>query len=165
MKAIKIALIGLLLLPALVLAEGRIAVLDMEAALGASKQAQALREKLQLEFSAEEAELRQLSEEGNALKAKMEKEASFMSDDDRQAMMAQIQQKYNQFQALGNRIKQETQTRERDFLQQLRPEVEKILKAMVDAEKIELILNKKGVVYAQPATDLTPRVVEELNKL
>lgn len=165
MKAFKIALIGLLLLPTLVLAEGRVAVLDMEAALGASKQAQVLRQKLQLEFSAEEAELRQLSEEGNALKAKMEKESSFMSDEDRQAMMAQVQQKYQQFQALGNRIKQETQARERDFLQQLRPEVEKILKTMVESGQIDIIVNKQSVIYANPDSDLTPRVVEELNKL
>lgn len=165
MKTIKTALLGLLMLPALVLAEGRIAVLDIEAALSASKQAQTLRQKLQQEFTAEEAELRKLSDEGNALKVKMEKQASFMSEDDRNAMVADIQQKYQQFQALGNRIKQETQTRERDFLEQLRPEVEKILKAIIDAGKIEIILNKKGVIFAQPAVDLTPQVVEELNKL
>ena len=165
MKAIKMALIGLLLLPALVLAEGKIAVLDIEAALGASKQAAALREKIQLEFSAEEAELRQLSEQGNAMKAKLEKEASFIGEDERKQMMADIQSKYKEFQALGQRIKQEAQSRERDFLQQLRPEVEKILKRVVEEEKIDIILNKKGVVYAKPSTDLTPRIVEELNKL
>jgi outer membrane protein len=165
MKAIKIVLIGLLLLPALALAEGRIAVLDMDAALGESKQGQALREKMQMEFAAEQAELRQLSEQGNALKAKLEKESSFMSDDDRKQMLSQIQKKYQQFQVLGNRLEQETQARERDFVQQLRPEVETILKAIVEADQIDIILNKKTVVYVKPAADLTPRVVEALNKL
>ncbi|MEH6652160.1 MAG: OmpH family outer membrane protein [Motiliproteus sp.] len=165
MKAIKLALIGLLLLPALVLAEGKIAVLDMEAALASSKQAAALREKIQLEFSAEEAELRQLSDQGNAMKAKLEKEASFIGEDERKQMMADIQTKYQEFQSLGKRIKQEAQSREREFLQQLRPEVETILKRLVEEQKIDIIINKKGVVYAQPAADLTPRVVEELNKL
>lgn len=165
MKAIKTALIGLLLLPALAFAEANIAVLDMEAALGASKQATALREKLQLEFSAEEAELRQLSEQGNAMKAKLEKEASFIGEDERKQMLADIQTKYKEFQSLGQRIKQEAQIREREFMQQLRPEVEKILKRIVEEEKIDIIVNKKGVVYARPQTDLTPRIVDELNKL
>ena len=165
MKAIKIALLGVLMLPALALAEVKIAALDMEAALAASKQAKELRQKLQQEFAAEEAELRKLSEEGNALKAKLEKEASFMSEEDRQQLMADIQQKFQEFQGLGNRIKQEGQVREREFLQQLRPEVEAILKKIVESEKVELILNKKGVVYIEPSMDLTPRVVEELNKL
>ncbi len=165
MNAIKVALIGLLLLPALVLAEGRIGVLDMEGALAASKQAQTLREKLQKEFSAEEAELRQLSEEGSALKTKLENEGSFMSDDERQKLTALVQQKYQQFQRLGNRLKQETQGRERAFLQQLRPQLEVILQAIVEADKLDLIVNKKGVVYVQPNLDLTQRVVDELNKL
>ena len=165
MKAIKATLLGLLMLPALVLAEGRIAVLDMEAALAASKQAQTLREKLQQEFVAEESELRKLSEEGNALKEKLEKEGSFMSDDEREKLTALVQQKYKQFQGLGNKVKQETQGREREFLQELRPQIEVILQALVDADNIDIIMNKKGVVYAQPALDLTPKLVEELNKL
>ncbi|MEH6469608.1 MAG: OmpH family outer membrane protein [Halopseudomonas sp.] len=165
MKAIKFALIGLLMLPVLVLAESSIAVIDMEAALAASKQAQTLREKLQQEFAAEESDLRKLSEEGNALKAKLEKEGSFMSDEERQQLRTQVQQKYQQFQSLGNQVKQETQSREREFLQQLRPQIEVILQAIVDSDKIDVILNKKGVVYAQPTMDLTQRVVDELNKL
>lgn len=165
MKTIKIALISLLLLPTWVLAEGRIAVLDMEAALSASKQAQSLREKLKQEFSAEEAELRTLSEEGNALKTKLENEGSFMSDDERQSLTMLVQQKYQQFQGLGNQIKQETQSREREFLQGLRPQIEVILQRIVEGEQLDIILSKKGVVYVKPALDLTPRLVEELNKL
>ncbi|MFT6917073.1 MAG: outer membrane protein [Motiliproteus sp.] len=165
MKNFKVALLGLLLLPALVLAEGRIAVLDMDAALAASKQAQSLRAKLQQEFVTEEAELRTLSEEGNALKAKLENEGSFMSDAERQKLSSLVQQKYKQFTSLGNQVKQATQVRERDFLQQLRPKIETIMKALVESEKLDMIVNKKGVVYVQPELDLTPRLVEELNKL
>ncbi|MEH6824848.1 MAG: OmpH family outer membrane protein [Motiliproteus sp.] len=165
MKAIKVALIGLLLLPALALAEGRIGVLDMEGALAASKQAQTLREKLQQEFSAEEAELRKISEEGSALKTKLQNEGSFMSDDERQQLTALVQKKYQQFQTLGNQLKQETQGRERAFLQQLRPQLEVILKAIVEADELDIIVNKKGVVYVKPSMDLTQRVVDELNKL
>ena len=165
MKILKVALVGLLLLPSLVLAEGRIAVLDMEAALAASKQAQTLREKLQQEFVAEESELRKLSEEGNALKAKLEKQGRFMSDEEREKLTALVQQKYQEFQGLGNRVKQETQGRERDFLQELRPQIEVILQTLVDTDNIDIIMNKKGVVYARPTLDLTPRLVEELNKL
>ncbi len=165
MNTLKIALLSFLLLPALALGEGRIAVLDMETALAASKQAQVLREKLQQEFVAEEAELRKLSEEGNALKTKLENEGSFMSDDERQKLTLLVQQKYQQFQGLGNRLKQETQGREREFLQQLQPQIEVILQALVDTQQLDIILNKKGAFYVQPALDLTPRLVEELNKL
>jgi outer membrane protein len=165
MKMIKVALIGLLLLPALVLAEGRFAVLDMEKALAASKQAQSLRAKLQQEFVTEEAELRKLSDEGNVLKAKLENEGSFMSDAERQKLASLVQQKYQQFQSLGNKVKQATQVRERDFLQQLRPQIEVILQAIVESDKLDMIVNKKGVVYVQPELDLTPRLVEALNKL
>jgi outer membrane protein len=165
MKAIKTLAAALMLLPGLVWAEAKIAVLDMEAALSASKQAQVLRDKLQQEFTAEQEELRKLSDEGNALKDKLEKQGSFMSEDERKQLMAEIQLKYQQFQGLGNKVKKEGQARERQFLEELRPELEKVLKQIVEAEDIDVILHKKSIIYAEPNIDLTARIVEELNKL
>lgn len=165
MKAIKTLLTAALLLPALVLAEGKIAVLDMEMALSASKQAQVLRDKLQQEFTAEQDELRKLSEEGNALKEKLEKQGSFMTEDERKQLMTEVQLKYQQFQGLGNRIKQEGQARERQFLEELRPELEKVLQKIVEEEGIEVILHKKSAIYTDAKIDLTKRIVDELNKL
>lgn len=163
MKLFKVALLGLLL-PTLALAEGRIAVVDMEGVIRASNQASAFTEQLRQEFAADEVSLRKLSDEGNALKEKLTKEGDFMNSGDRDALLAQVKAKYDEFQQLGNRLKQVTQDRERDFLKQLQPQVEVILQQLVDQEKIDVILNRRNVIYAKPELDLSPKVLELLNK-
>ncbi|WP_421866843.1 OmpH family outer membrane protein [Motiliproteus sp.] len=165
MKALKTVLLAVLLMPGFALAETKIAVLDMEAAISATKQAGVLREKMKQEFSAEEDQLRQLSEEGNALKAKLKKESSFLSDADRRQLLAQIQKKFQEFQTLGNQLKQQRLGREQAFLTEMRPQIETILKELVQTQEIDIILNRKGAVYVDPKLDLTPVVAEELNKL
>lgn len=165
MKLLKMLLLGALLLPGLVLAETKIAVLDMEAALSATKQASELREKLKQEFTAEETQLRQLSEEGNSLKDKLKQESSFLSETDRRQLMAQIQNKFQEFQVLGNQLKQQRVAREQQFLTDMRPQIETILKDLMKKEGIDIILNRKGAVYVDPQLDLTPKVAEELNRL
>ncbi|WP_210397013.1 OmpH family outer membrane protein [Motiliproteus sediminis] len=164
MKSLKVALLGLLLLPALGWAEARIAVLDMDGVIRSSKLAEDLREQLRQEFADEELALRKLSEEGNALKAKFEKESDFMSAGDREIMLGQIKNKYEEFQALGNQIKQQTQDRERAFLDQLRPQVEEVLRELVAEQKIDIILNRRAAIYINPEMDLSAAVLERLNQ-
>ena len=163
MKAIKHALLTLCLFPVLAWGE-TVAVLDIESAIRASKPAADFRAQIQQDFSAEQAQLRQLSDQGNALKEKLEKEADFLSQDERERLVEQVQAKYQEFQQLGNRLKQQTQQREQAFLEQLRPQVEAILEGLVKEREIDLIFNKNALVYVKPDLDLTAQVVEKLNQ-
>jgi len=164
MKSLKGALLGLLLLPTLALAETRVAIVDMEGVIRASEQANTLREKLRQEFAADELALRKLSDEGNALKEKLAKEGDFLNSTDRDALLTQVKGKYEEFQQLNGRLKQAMQERERDFLEELRPQVEVILQQLVEQEKIDVILNRRSVIYANPDLDLSPKVLDLLNK-
>lgn len=163
MTAIKHALLAVCLLPVVAWGE-TVAVLDIESAIRASKPAAAFRAQVQQDFTAEQAQLRQLSEQGNALKEKLEKEADFLSQDERERLMGQVQAKYQEFQVLGNRLKQQTQQREQAFLEQLRPQVEDILQGLVVEREIDLIFNKNAVVFVKPDLDLTAQVIEKLNQ-
>ncbi|WP_207061752.1 OmpH family outer membrane protein [Motiliproteus sp. SC1-56] len=163
MKAIKNTVLALCLLPVAAWGE-TIAVLDIESAIRASKPADEFRQQLNEEFSTEQAQLRQLQEQGNALQEKAQKEADFLSEEERQRLMGDIQAKYQEFQQLSNRLKQRSQQREQAFLEQLRPQVEAILQKMVDDQDIDVILNKKALVYAKPDLDLTQAVVDKLNQ-
>ena len=163
MKLIKFALLGLLL-PTLALAETRVAIVDMEGIIRASNQANTLREQLRQELAPDEVSLRKLSEEGNALKDKLAKEGDFLSGADRDALLEQVKGKYEEFQQLNNRLKQTMQERERAFLDQLRPQVETILQQLVEEEKIDVILNRRNLIYANPDLDLSAKVLDLLNK-
>ncbi len=163
MKSWKLLLALVLTVPMLANA-ANIAVLDVEGAIRASKQAQDLRAQLSEQFAGEQERLKGLAEEGNALKQKLEKEGDFLSEDERKTMVQQVQQKFQAFQQLKASMQQKTQQQERAFLEQLRPKVEEILKVIVEKNGIDLIFNKRALVYTQPQMDLTAQVIEELNK-
>ncbi len=163
MKSLKLLLALVLTVPMLANA-ANIAVLDVEGAIRASKQAQDLRAQLSEQFAGEQERLKGLAEEGNALKQKLEKEGDFLSEDERKTMVQQVQQKFQAFQQLKASMQQKTQQQERAFLEQLRPKVEEILKVIVEKNGIDLIFNKRALVYTQPQMDLTAQVIEELNK-
>ena len=165
MKLLKSLLVVCFMLPALVMAaSGKMAVLDVEGAIRASKQVKELRAQLQGQFAAEQQRLKLLAEEGNALKEKMQKESDFLSEDERKSLLIEVQQKFQAFQQLKKNLQQQAQQQEQAFLKQLRPKVEEILKVLVEKHDIELIFNKRALVYTKPKLDLTAQVIEELNK-
>ncbi|MEH6626302.1 MAG: OmpH family outer membrane protein [Motiliproteus sp.] len=163
MKSLKLLLTLVLMLPMVATAEN-IAVLDVEGAIRSSKQVQVLRAQLTEQFAGDQKRLKSLADEGNTLKQKMEKEGDFLSEDERKTLVLQIQQKFQAFQQLKGDLQKESQKQERAFLEQLRPKVEEILKVIVEKNKIDLIFNKRALVYTQPQMDLTAQVIEELNK-
>lgn len=162
MKRLRTTLIGLLLLPVAAWSQ-TVAVLDVENAVRASQPAQAFRDKLKEEFAVEEQHLRNLSEEGNALKSKADKEGDFMSKEARQKLGAQIQAKYQEFQQYGQQLQSATKAREQEFLKGLKPDIEKIVQKLVEERDIDILLTKKAAVFVKPDLDLTPLVIERIN--
>lgn len=163
MKSLKLLLALVMTVPMLANA-ANVAVLDVEGAIRASKQVKELRAQLTEQFAGEQERLKGLADAGNALKQKLEKEGDFLSEDERKTLVQQIQQKFQAFQQLKASLQQESQKQERAFLEQLRPRVEEILKVLVEKNDIELIFNKRALVYTTPQMDLTAQVIEELNK-
>ncbi len=160
----KTAVAMILLLPALAQAEIKIAVLDVEGAILNSKQLQDARQQMESQFSDRRQQLEQLAEEGNQLKAKVEKEGDFLSADERKQLLLEIQSKFKQFQQMKQQLNQQVQQQEQQFLQQMRPQVLEILQTLVEKNDIDMIFNKRALVYGNPAMDLTAEVLEELNK-
>ncbi len=164
MRWFKVLVLALGLLPATLMAAGKVAVLDVEGAIRASKQVKELQAQLAEQFAGDRQRLQSLADEGNALKEKLEKEGDFLSADERKALVVQVQQKFKAFQQLKKGLQKQTQEQERVFLNQLRPKVEEILKELVEKHDFELIFNKRALVYSKPAVDITSQVVEALNK-
>ncbi len=163
-KLIKIIALFAALSPALTWAEGAIAVLDVEGVLRNSKQAEAFREQIRKDFAPQEQQLRALSAEGNALKSRLEKEGDLMGNDARQQLMQQVQAKFVEFQQYGAQVKQQTQERERAFFEQMKPQLESIIQGLVDSRDLQLVINKKAAVFSDPELDLSPIVLQQLNK-
>lgn len=161
----RVLLVVLALLPFTAQAEDyKIATVDMETAVASSTQYKDWKSQLTSKFTKEQAELKRLADEGNALKEKEKKESDFLSKEQRKELVVQIQRKFQEFQKLKAAVANETQRQEQQFLAQVRPNVEAIIRNLVAKEKIDILLNRRTLLFAKPDMDLTRQVIEELNK-
>lgn len=161
----RVLLIVLALAPFAAQAENyKIATVDMETAIASSTQYKDWKSQLASKFTKEQEELKRLADEGNALKEKEKKEADFLSKEQRKELVVQIQRKFQQFQQLKMAVGNETQRQEQQFLAQVKPNVEAIIRNLVEKEKIDILLNRRTLLFAKPDMDLTRRVIDELNK-
>jgi len=143
---------------------GAVAVLDVQQALLASDAATSFREELKKEFEGEERQLVDLEKQARALREKMQKNAGLSSDEEMNQLRMQFQKAFGEYQRRGQELQQQRAQREQAFVSEMKPQLDKIIREMIEQEDIALIVQKQAVIYAQPGLDITSKVVELLNK-
>lgn len=144
-------------------AELRIAVADTQAALMASDVAKKTVEKLQVELKVQRERMAQLKTEIEALQAKVQKDGAVMSDKDKKDIQKQAEGKFQEYNNLGQAVQKRTQEVQNELLQRMIPKMETAIDELQKASKYDIIIEKKNVIFADPAVDLTKKITEKLN--
>jgi len=147
-----------------VMAETRIGVVDLRQALFSSDEAQAFSERLQQDFSGDEARVREAQQEARKLQERLEKDGSMMNENERNKLTGEFQEKVQQFNRLKQRLDQTVSQRKQQFLESARPEVDAAVKELLEEHDLDLILPSEAVVYVKPEMDLTSQLLEKLNQ-
>ncbi len=141
----------------------RVATLDREAALLGTNAAQAAQEKLAVDMKPQRDKLEQLRRDIKGMEEKFVKEAATMSERDKKALREQADQKANEFNALIAQVQKRTQDAQQELLNRLLPSMQVVLEELRKSGNFDMIIDRRGVVYADPDLDLTKRVVDRLN--
>lgn len=152
-------------LTAQVFADTKIAVLDWRTALLGTEQASAEFKMINEALSADEKEVKDLAEQAKKLQDKLKKQASKLSDDEKRQLSKQIQEKAEEFQFLGQRLKKEQRERQETYVRGVRPLLDDAVKTVITDQKIDILLDRQAVTYVKPELDITALVIAELNKL
>lgn len=152
---------GLLAAPAL--AETKIAVADSQMALMASDAAKKAVEKLQGELKVQRDRMNQLKSEIEALDAKAKKDGAVMSTKDKQELQKQGEGKIQEYNNLGQTIQRRTQEVQNDLLQRMLPKMEAAIEELQKTNKFDIIIERKSVIFVDPAVDITKKITEKLN--
>ena len=150
-------------LPAL--AENKIGVVDIRAALFSSDAAKAFSKSIAGDFKTQEMEVRSVQESGHKLQERIKKDAAIMSDTERTKLALELEEKAKEFQYLKAKLDKAVAARKQVFLQESKPKVDTALKDVVDAGKFDLIFPRTSVVYSGQAFDITAKVIEKLNAM
>lgn len=145
-------------------ADLKVGVIDFQQVVEKSDPGQRVEAGLKQEGERMEAELTKDKEELEALKEKMEREAMVMSREAREEKEIEFRVKARNLQEKDQRYRAEFVGKQRQEIDKLRKVVLEIAQEIGKSEGYTLVVSKVGVLYNDPAVDLTDKVVKLLNQ-
>ncbi|WP_417545962.1 OmpH family outer membrane protein [Marinobacter sp.] len=145
-------------------AESRIGVVDLRQALFSSEDAKTFSESLQKDFAGDEEKVRETQEAARKLKERLEKDGAMMNESERNKLAGEFQEKVKEFNFLKQRLDSTVNQRKQAFLEEARPEVDAAVKELLEEHDLDLILPSEAVVYVKPEMNLTPQLLDKLNR-
>ncbi|HMX98559.1 MAG TPA: OmpH family outer membrane protein [Agitococcus sp.] len=154
---------GLLTTIAMPALAGNVAVADSQAAIMATETAKKTFEKLNNDMKPQRDRLEQLRKDIAAIEEKFQKNASVMSDKDKRDLQKQAESKLNEFKNLADAVQKRANEVQQEMLKTLIPKTEVVVEEIRKAGNYDIIIEKKNVIFADPAVDITKKITEKLN--
>ncbi len=142
---------------------GGVAVADSQAAIMATDAAKKMIDKLNTDLKPQRDRLEQLRKDISGFEEKFQKNASVMSDKDKRDLQKQAEAKVNEFKSLADGVQKRAQEAQQDLLKTLVPRTEVAVDELRKAGNYDIIIEKKNVIYADPAVDITKKITDKLN--
>ncbi len=165
-KYLKVALATLALaLPAASWAQGKVAVVDLQAAILQTDVAQKRLAEVrnQEDYKTDKAEFDRLKNEFDDLVSKFQKDAAVMSQDQQLASRKKLANKQADLEHVTGKLQQAEQAAGQALLQELSPVVQEVLRDLIKTEGIGLLMPRATVIHADPGYSITVKVTEKLN--
>jgi outer membrane protein len=148
-----------------VLAEVKIAVVDVQGAILQSEEAKRLLQQIQTEFKTEEDEIRKIQSEAAAMLERLQKDAEVMSDVEKRRIQQQIESRNNDFVYLRQKLQRQIEERQQELFAGIDGKVQKAIEALVKSDDYDLILPRQAALYVNEIYNITRKVTEKLNEL
>lgn len=157
----------LLLLPMLASAQGRIAVVDLQAAILQTDYAQERLAQLEdnEDFKADKANFDALRAERDELVASYQRDEAAMSDDQKAAARQRIQSKQADLEYLAQKLQASQQQNAQLVFQELAQAARAVLGQIIETDQIGLLLQQQNVIHADLGYSITAKVTDKLNQL
>jgi len=145
-------------------AEGtRIAVVNLQTVLETSVAGKAAQEQLKTQRDKLEGDLKQKGNELQELEKRLQRDSMVMSKETREDKEREFRIKASDFQALQKKYRSDLQDLERQLMGDLQKDISALVSEIGKKEGYQLVISSIGVLYSQPAIDITARLVQELN--
>lgn len=142
-----------------------IAVLNVQEALFNSDRAQQVDAAVREETSEDEQRVRELAQQAQELRQRMEQDASILSQEEQRRLNSQIEEIGVQYQYLVQKLQGIVQERQEQFQQDTTPLLVQAISQVVEEEGYDLVLRAEAALHFRSSYDITDRVTEILNQL
>ncbi|WP_111640329.1 OmpH family outer membrane protein [Marinimicrobium alkaliphilum] len=165
-KKLMAAAVLMLMTGAALADNGKVVVLDLQAAILSSSAAQQSFARLEqnAEYRAMIARLEEIRTELEELQQTAERDGMTWSEEQRASNNRRANYLRSDFEQEAQKVQAERQEVGQRVVQNLAPRVNQILDELMEAENIGVVLNSQGVFRATDTADITDKVTELLNK-
>lgn len=159
--------LAVLAMPGLAQAQGKIAVVDLQAAILQTDMAQqriaAVR--AQEDYKSDKAEFDRLKTEFDDLVKQLQNDMAVMSQEQQMAARKRLQSKQADLEHVTGKLQQAEQQAGQALLQEMSPRVQDVLRDLITTEGIGLLLQRGSVIHADAGYSITAKVTDKLNQL
>ncbi|WP_238946708.1 OmpH family outer membrane protein [Seongchinamella unica] len=168
LKFLKVSIVALAFtLPAAAMAQGKIAVVNLQEAILQTDLAQKRLNEVrnQEDYKADKAEFDKLKKEFDDLVQKFQKDAAVMSQEQQVAARQKLASKQSDLEHVTGKLQQAEQGAGQMLLQEMSPRVQEVLRELIATEGIGLLLQRASVIHADAGYSITAKVTDKLNQL
>jgi len=141
----------------------KIGVVDLQKILETSNSGKAAQNELKAQRDKMQADMKQRGNEIQEIEGRMQREAMVMSKETREEKEREHRIKVSDFQALQRKYQSDLQEIERKLMGRLQTEITSLVSDIAKKEGYMLVISNIGVIYSLPSTDITERLIQELN--
>jgi len=156
--------LALALAPALVRAEQKLGIVDLQRALNEVDEGKAAKALLKRDFDDKQKHLDAKKAEFDKLQGDLEKQAVVMSDSAKKERAADLDRRARELQGLFVQLQKDLSERERDATKGIFDRMAVIVQEIAEADGFTVVLEKgAGVVYAPASLDVTNELIRKYN--
>ena len=141
----------------------KIGVVDLQKILETSNSGKAAQNELKAQRDKMQADMKQRGSEIQEIESRMQREAMVMSKEAREEKEREHRIKVSDFQALQRKYQSDLQEVERKLMGRLQTEITSLVSDIAKKDGYLLVISNIGVIYSLPSTDITERLIQELN--
>lgn len=149
------------------LAQGKIAVVDLGSAIFSTDVAQERQNELQSEsdYASLQARFDSITADMKALQEEAEAERMTWSQDQAQDFRERMEGLQADRELVGKRLQRQIRSLQNEVAEELQPKAQEALQEIIEQEGISVLLRAEAVLMAEPAMDITPKLVDRLNEM
>lgn len=156
--------------PAAPAAALKVGVLDLQEALGRTKEGQKASEELQAEFAPRNAELQKLAQEIQEMDSRLRTQERTLSDDARVQLSRQLEQKRRAAQRLQEDIQADFQAAQNEHIAKIWANMQKVIDQYAREKGYTIVINSASanpspVIYVAPSVEITDDLVRLYDQL
>lgn len=158
------AVLAALTISQIAAAQLKIAVVDVNEAIGQTSQAREFLRQVQEELRPEQERIRELTAQRAQIEERVERDGDVLSDQERRRLSEDHERLTDDLQFRAERYQQTLQRRRNELMREMGPRVQAALDEMVRAEGYDLVIPAGAVIYADPTHDITRHLSERLDR-